>query len=284
MEIVASIKLMKSCVDKLRASGKSIGFVPTMGALHEGHLSLIKKARNDSQYVVVSIFVNPIQFNRNDDLLSYPIDRINDHELALRSGVDFVFEPDAKEMYPDGFDTCINQQTLANRLCGIDRPGHFSGVSTVLAKLFNIIKPHKAYFGEKDFQQTVIVKRLVEDLNIDVKIIILDTVRDIDGIALSSRNRLLSNEERVDALCLYEALKNAKASVKSGVRDSNVIIKSVIEIINSKKNVRKIDYVAIVNRDTLEDVPVVNGHEVIVLAVWIGNVRLIDNCRLSVGD
>lgn len=284
MKIITDIKGMKSFSSKMREEGKSIGFVPTMGALHEGHVSLIRKARDGNECVIISIFVNPAQFDRKDDFLSYPVDRANDHELALKNGVDIVFEPEVDDMYPDGFETYIDQKRLPNRLCGLNRPGHFRGVSTVVTKLFNIVKPHKAYFGEKDLQQSAIIRRLVKDLNMDVEIVVLPTVRSAEGAACSSRNRLLSAEERLDALSLYDALNNAQSLIKSGVRDSREIIGSVIKIINSKKNVKKIDYVSIVNQDTLEDSLTINGQEIIAMAVWIGNTRLIDNCRLTNND
>ncbi|MGR3319787.1 MAG: pantoate--beta-alanine ligase [Candidatus Anammoxibacter sp.] len=282
MKIITDIKEMQFIADKKRGGGDSIGFVPTMGALHKGHLGLIKNARNDNGCVIVSIFVNPAQFDRNDDLLAYPVDRANDHELALESGVDILFEPHADEMYPNGFDTYVDLERLSNRLCGANRPGHFKGVATVVTKLFNIVKPHRAYFGEKDLQQSVIVKRLVKDLHMDVEIVVLPTVRNDDGIACSSRNRLLSIEERVDALSLNDALNNAQSLVKSGVRDAGEIIRSVQKIINSRKSARKIDYISVVNHETLEDIQDINGQESIAVAVWVGNTRLIDNCRLKI--
>ncbi|MGR3177922.1 MAG: pantoate--beta-alanine ligase [Candidatus Anammoxibacter sp.] len=282
MKIITDIKEMQFVAGKTRGEGNSIGFVPTMGALHKGHLSLIKKARDDNGCVIVSIFVNPAQFDRKDDLLAYPVDGANDHELALENGVDILFEPQADEMYPNGFDTYVDLERLSNRLCGANRPGHFKGVATVVTKLFNIVKPHRAYFGEKDLQQSVIVKQLVEDLNMDVEVVALPTVRNDDGVAYSSRNRLLSTEERIDALSLNDALNNAQSMVKSGVRDAGEIIRGVQKIISSKKSVQKIDYISVVNNETLEDIQDINGQESVAVSVWLGNVRLIDNCRLKI--
>ena len=275
--IVTDIKEMKSLVNQLRDKPGSIGFVPTMGALHKGHVSLIKRARAENEHVIVSIFVNPVQFDRQDDLLSYPRDFKNDCDIAGKSGTDIIFVPEAGLMYPDGFVTYVDCKGLSGRLCGADRLGHFKGVATVVIKLFNIVKPHKAYFGQKDFQQTVIIKRIVNDLNLDVEILILPTVRDNNGLACSSRNRLLNNDEQLDALCLYESIKMAGSLIESGVKDSALIIREIVDLINAKKNVKKIDYVSIVDCDTLQDVTVINGKSVIALAVWLGNVRLIDN-------
>ncbi|MGR3219541.1 MAG: pantoate--beta-alanine ligase [Candidatus Anammoxibacter sp.] len=284
MKIITDIKEMQLVAGKIRGDGNSIGFVPTMGALHKGHLSLIKKAKDDTGCVIVSIFVNPTQFDKTDDFLSYPVAGANDHELALENGVDILFEPRADEMYPDGFDTYVDLARLSNRLCGADRPGHFKGVATVVTKLFNIVRPHMAYFGEKDLQQSVIVKQLVEDLNMDIEIVALPTVRNDDGIACSSRNRRLSADERADAISISDALKTAQSMVNAGVRDASDVISRAREIISAKKNVRKIDYISVVNNETLECVKDINGQESIAVAVHVGGVRLIDNCRLLIVD
>lgn len=281
MEIITDIEGMSSFADKALTDGKSIGFVPTMGALHDGHLDLIKEARRGNECVVVSIFVNPVQFDRKDDLESYPVTRRRDHDLSRRNGVDVVFEPEVSAMYPDGCcDTRVEVDGVSGILCGRDRPGHFRGVATVVVKLFNIVRPHKAYFGEKDLQQSVVIRRLAKDLNIGTEIVVLPTVRDKDGMAYSSRNRLLGSHERLDALSICMALNNAKSLVRSGVVDSCEIVRRVTESIRSRKSVTKIDYVAVVDRDTLADAAVVTGRESILVAVWIGNTRLIDNCRL----
>ena len=273
---------MRHISQDVRKENKCIGFVPTMGALHDGHLKLIKEAVKYTDYVVVSIFVNPIQFDKKNDLLSYPVDVFRDHETARKNGVNVIFEPDVDEMYPSGFCTFVDTDGLPEYLCGGDRPGHFRGVSTVVLKLFNIVRPHIAYFGEKDFQQSVIISRMVKDLDMDIKVEVLPTIRDDDGLALSSRNRRLNGLERTDALCLFESIEMAKKLVRSGITDAAEIKKSCRQIINAKRCVRKIDYVSVVNKNTLLDVPFVDKSGLLAMAVWIGDTRLIDNC--SFGD
>ncbi len=281
MKIVSVVEEMKHISRSLHVENKSIGFVPTMGALHDGHLSLIKEAAKYNDYVVVSIFINPIQFDEKKDLLAYPADILRDLEIAKKIGVSVVFKPTVNEMYPSGFCTFVDTEGLPQNLCGSNRSGHFKGVSTVVVKLFNIVKPEIAYFGEKDFQQAVIVTRLVKDLGMDVKIAVLPTVRADDGLALSSRNVRLSGLERGDALCLFEAIKNAKMLVASGVTDATSIKKSCLRIINAKKSVKKVDYVSVVNRDTLLDVPFIDESALLAMAIWVGETRLIDNCSFA---
>ncbi|MBI2560339.1 MAG: pantoate--beta-alanine ligase [Planctomycetes bacterium] len=276
---VSELKLIKSTSG--RGENQTIGFVPTMGALHEGHLSLIRAAQKENDAVVVSIFVNPLQFGPDEDFQRYPRQLERDKELLNQvGGVDTIFYPDAREMYPEGFCTAVEVKELGNRLCGSSRLGHFSGVATVVTKLFNIVKPDAAYFGQKDFQQTVIIKRLIADLNMDVEIKVLPTVRDEDGLALSSRNQYLSREERQDALCLYQALLKAKSLANSGETDAKKIIKEMVNVVNRTQS-SKIDYVSIVNPDTLEDVQEIKDGAVAALAVWIGKTRLIDNIILD---
>ncbi len=281
---------MKDRVSVLKRETHTIGFVPTMGALHEGHLSLARAAKKENSAIVVSIFVNPIQFHAKDstslrscpgeDFERYPRQLERDKEtLHQIGGVDTIFYPDVKEMYCEGFRTSIDVKDLGNRLCGLSRPGHFTGVLTVVTKLFNIIKPDVAYFGQKDFQQNVIIKKMVADLNMDTEIKVMPTVRNKDGLALSSRNQYLSQEERQDALCLYQALLKAKSLVSAGETDARKIINEMAHTISIAKNSR-IDYVSIVNPDTLEDVQEINGGDVAALAVWIGKARLIDNVIL----
>lgn len=284
MEIVKDVCEMRLVVNQLIKDGESIGFVPTMGALHDGHTSLIRKAREDNQVVVVSIFVNHIQFDRKDDLIAYPVQLEKDHKIAKDNGADIIFEPDSDKIYPDGFETFVDLGNLTNFLCGAKRPGHFRGVATIVAKLFNIVKPHNAYFGQKDFQQSVIIKRIVRDLNIDVNIVVMPIVRNFDGLAYSSRNTYLSDNERSDALSIYEALKNARSKVLSGEFDSFKIIKRSCALINSMPSVKEIEYIAIVDCDTLEELKIVNNKAVMVLAVWVGGTRLIDNCKLMDDD
>lgn len=290
MRIITTAKEMKDRVCILREN-QTIGLVPTMGALHEGHLSLIRTAKSENDAVVVSIFVNPIQFGLGEDFDKYPRQLEQDKELIDEiGGVDTIFYPAGREMYPEGFCTSVNTKELGDKLCGLSRPGHFTGVLTIVAKLFNIVKPDVAYFGQKDFQQTVVIKKMVADLNMDVEIRVLPTVRDTDGLALSSRNQYLSGEERQDALCLYQSLLKAKSLVSAGEMDAKKIINEMVNIISPSPyppppggravvGVR-IDYVSIVNPNTLEDVREINGSAVAVLAVWIGKTRLIDNLPL----
>lgn len=280
MRIITTIREMKDRVSALKGENQAVGLVPTMGALHDGHLSLISAAKRENDATVVSIFVNPTQFCPGEDFERYPR-RLEQDKESLRQigGVDTIFYPDAKEMYPEGFCTSVDIKDLENKLCGLSRPGHFGGVLTIVAKLFNIIKPDVAYFGQKDFQQTVIIKKMVANLNMDIEIKVMPTVRDKDGLALSSRNQYLSSEERQDALCLYQALLKAKSLVSAGETDAKKIINEMVNTINHAENSR-IDYVSIVNPDTLEDVREINGEAVATLAVRIGKARLIDNMIL----
>ncbi len=281
MRLITTIREMKDRVSELKKESQTIGLVPTMGALHEGHLSLVRTAKIETNAVVVSIFVNPIQFCPGEDFKRYPRPLAIDRQLLRQiGGVDTIFCPDTKDMYPEGFCTSVNVKGLGNKLCGVSRPGHFEGVATVVTKLFNIVKPDAAYFGQKDFQQTVIIKRLVADLNMNIEIKVLPTVRDKDGLALSSRNQYLSREERQDALCLYKALLKAKSLATAGETDAKKIINEMVNIINRTQNSR-VDYVSIINPDTLEDVREINDSAVAVLAVWIGKTRLIDNMILT---
>ncbi|MGC8765965.1 MAG: pantoate--beta-alanine ligase [Brevinematia bacterium] len=277
MKVVEKVSEMQSISETLRQKGKSIGFVPTMGALHEGHLSLVRKARSENQVVVVSIFVNPIQFGPNEDLAKYPRTFERDYELLKKEKIDFLFFPSPTEMYPDDFETYVNLERLPEHLCGISRPGHFRGVATVVTKLFNIVKPHRSYFGQKDYQQAKIIERMVRDLNIDTKVIVLPIVREEDGLAMSSRNSYLSREERTKAVCLYQSLLLAEKMIKEGeivpIRIKEEMKRKILEIASDAR----IDYIAIVDPETLEDVKFIGERVVVALAVFIGNTRLIDN-------
>lgn len=250
-----------------------------MGALHEGHLSLIKRAKKENDKVVVSIFVNPLQFGKNEDFKQYPRTFDKDCESLSMEGVDILFSPSATEMYPEVFCMSVIVEHLEDKLCGRSRQGHFRGVAVIVTKLFNIIKPDNAYFGQKDFQQTVIIKRLVADLNIDVNIKVSETIRDKDGLALSSRNSYLNKTERQEATCLYRSLTKAKSLVNAGTTNPEEIIHEMEKIINDCKTA-KIDYISIVNPETLELVINVNRGDVAALAVKVGNTRLIDNMIL----
>ncbi len=276
MEIIKTVKEMQKKADVLRKNGKVIGFVPTMGYLHEGHLSLIRIAKKKSDIVVVSIFVNPIQFAPSEDYERYPRDFERDKKLLEKERVDILFFPSVEEMYPDKLLTTVSVKYLTETLCGAKRPGHFDGVTTVVAKLFNIVKPHFAVFGEKDFQQQVVIKKMVKDLNFDVEIITCPTVREPDGLAASSRNEYLSPEERKRATVIYRALKTAEHLIKKGEVNPDKIKKIIQEMIEEKKP-SKIDYVEVVDPDDLHPVDKIEKPVLIAVAVWFGNARLIDN-------
>ena len=271
---------MQEYSDRTRRLDKTIAFVPTMGYLHEGHLSLIRKGREIGDCLVVSIFVNPVQFAPGEDFADYPRDLQRDLELARKNGADVVFTPDDKELYSNGFQTYINLKKLPNHLCGISRPTFFSGVATVVTKLFNIVKPHFALFGQKDYQQLIIIRQMVCDLNFDIEIIGAETVREHDGLAMSSRNVYLTSEQRNSALCLYKSLQKAQALLSSGINDSEKIIASASEIIKSMTNT-EIDYIAICDPQTLGDIKKIDGQALMALAVKVGKTRLIDNAILK---
>lgn len=281
MKIITSIRALRKELTKVRLKVKTIGFVPTMGALHQGHLSLIRQARRENNFVVVSIFVNPIQFGPREDFKKYPRNLKSDASLCRKEGVDIIFYPEAAKLYPAGFKTYVEVSGLSERLCGKRRPGHFRGVATVVMKLFNLINPDIAYFGQKDAQQSIIIRKMVEDLNIPVKIKVLPTVREKDGLALSSRNLYLDKDERRDASVLYRALKLASSLIKGGVKDARKITQKMKALIKTKKRA-KIDYVSIVDTDHLQPIKKINKKCLIALAVWVGDTRLIDNLIVSV--
>ena len=276
MRIVRKVKEMQGIGTNLLKIGKKVGFVPTMGYLHEGHLSLIRRAKRENDIVIVSVFVNPTQFGPNEDFERYPRNLERDAELCRKEGVDFLFNPSADEMYPEGFSTFVEVGSLTEGLCGRSRPGHFRGVATVVTKLLNIVRPTRAYFGEKDFQQLQVIKRLVRDLNIPVEIVGCQIVREKDGLAMSSRNVYLSEEERELALSLYRGLKLAKELFENGERNPKVIKEKVRDFILSHPKT-KIDYVEIVSPESLKPVCKVKEGDVIALAVFVGSTRLIDN-------
>lgn len=280
MKLIDNIQRMAMLSKILKKEGKTIGFVPTMGYLHDGHLSLIKTAKQHTDVAVVSIFVNPKQFSPGEDLEKYPRDLKRDEEIARLAGADVLFYPSSEDMYPDGYSTYVNVDRLSNALCGASRAGHFRGVATVVTKLFGIVKPDIAYFGQKDAQQSIIIKRMVEDLNMDIEIKVLPTVREKDGLAMSSRNMYLSEKERKDALCLNQALNKAEAAVKSGERSAVKIIKMMENVIKEKPTAR-IDYIEAVDTRTLSPIDTVSGDTLLALAVFIGDTRLIDNAILN---
>ncbi|MCM8757843.1 MAG: pantoate--beta-alanine ligase [Candidatus Omnitrophica bacterium] len=278
MRVLHSITSMQKISKEFQRQGKIIGFVPTMGYFHQGHLSLMLQARKDTDKVVVSIFVNPIQFGPKEDFKRYPRDLKRDLKMVKDIGVDIVFCPKEEEMYPEGYKTYVRVKELEDRLCGRFRPGHFQGVCTVVLKLFNIVMPHIAYFGQKDAQQAIIIKRMVKDLNIPVKIKVMPIVRESDGLAMSSRNTYLNKKEREDAVILYRGLQLAKELVKSGINDSAYIIERVKKFILPK--ITKIDYIEIVDYKNLLPLKKIEKEGLLALAVWIGKTRLIDNIIL----
>jgi pantoate--beta-alanine ligase len=276
MKTFAKIGEIKTEIKRQRAEGKSIGFVPTMGFLHEGHLSLVRESLRKTDCTVVSLFVNPTQFGPQEDFEEYPRDLERDADILEKEGVDVVFVPDQNEMYPQSYKTYVEVQDLQDKLCGSSRPGHFKGVCTVVLKLFQIVDPDTAFFGQKDAQQALILKRMVRDLNLSVDIDVLPIVREVDGLALSSRNVYLNAEERKAALCLIKGLKQAEQMIKKGERKSSQIIQTIQQIINSEPMAR-MDYVEVVDLDNLDPLDKIKGEALIALAVYVGKIRLIDN-------
>lgn len=274
---------MQRLVKKLKSEGKTIGFVPTMGYLHEGHLSLARQAREDTDIVVMSIYVNPLQFGPKEDFQRYPRDLKRDVKLAKSVGVDIIFTPSDEEMYPPDYVTYVEVEKLTERLCGQFRPGHFKGVTTVVTKLFNIVKPDIAYFGQKDAQQARVIEKMVEDLNMDIKIKIMPIVREKDGLAMSSRNVYLSSEERKKAVSLYLALRKAEGLISQGEREPEKIIEEMKKIL-VKSGVSRIDYIEIVDSQNLKPLKKIKGKFLIALAVWIGKTRLIDNTIIELDN
>lgn len=284
MRVIKKISECKSTIKKLRGQGYKIGFVPTMGFLHEGHLSLIKMAKRECDKVVLSIFVNPIQFGPNEDFKKYPRDIKRDRVLAEKEGADYIFYPSAKEMYDKDYKTTVEVKELGSIMCGKHRPGHFVGVATAVLKLLNTINAHKAYFGEKDYQQLVLIKKMVNDLNIDTKIIGGPTIREKDGLALSSRNRYLSKEERKNAVILYRCLNSAKDMILKGESDLEKIRKKVLEELRGNIFIRKVDYFEFRDPYTLQEKKEVEKNTKKILAAvaaWIGETRLIDNVLIK---
>ena len=280
MKTIRNLKQMSGFSRQIKHRAKSLGLVPTMGALHAGHLGLIRKARKENDFVVVSIFVNPVQFGPKEDLKNYPRNLKHDEKLCKKAGVDAVFYPDAADMYPMGYKTYVEVEGFSDCLCGKSRPGHFKGVTTVVTKLFNILQPDTAYFGQKDAQQALIIKKMVADLNIPVKVKVMPTLREKDGLAMSSRNVHLNKQERKDALGLYQSLKLARTLFKKGVRDSNKVI-SVMKGLIVKKQTAKIDYVCVMDSQTLKPVKKIKNKCLVGLAVRVGKTRLIDNIILG---
>lgn len=276
IQIVSTVEEVRNIVKAEKAKGKSIGFVPTMGYLHEGHVSLIKKAKEENDFVVVSIFVNPTQFGPNEDYSIYPRDLDRDSKLSEHGGADLIFHPTVDIMYPMGSKTTVEVSDVTERLCGASRPGHFKGVTTVVTKLFNIVAPHRAYFGEKDAQQLTVLQKMVKDLNVDIEIVPCPIVREEDGLAMSSRNVNLTAEDRKAALVLSRSLRTAKEKILQGEKNVGTI-QSLIKSIIEEEPLVAIDYIEIVDGYTLEPIETINGKVLIALAAKVGKVRLIDN-------
>ncbi len=280
MDIVNGIEEVKEIVGGWKAEGQSVGFVPTMGYLHEGHGSLIERARAENDRVVVSIFVNPMQFGPTEDLGTYPRDMDRDAAYCERLGADLIFAPEPEEMYPDGFSSYVDMTVLTEELCGLSRPTHFRGVCTVLTKLFHIVRPDRAYFGQKDAQQLAIVKHMVEDLNMNLEVIGCPIVREADGLAKSSRNTYLSPEERKAALVLSQAVALGEKMVANGERDAVKLIAAMRDHIEAEPLAR-VDYVKAVDGRTMQPVTQVRSPLLVAMAVYIGKTRLLDNFMIQ---
>lgn len=281
MQIITSIKEMQAEAERLRLQGRRIGFVPTMGYLHEGHLSLVRTARQHADVVVMSIFVNPTQFGPTEDYKEYPRDFDRDVALATSAGCHIIFNPAVSDIYPENYLTYVEVEKITGVLCGRSRPTHFRGVTTIVAKLFHIVKPHVAVFGQKDAQQALVIQRMVQDLNFDIKIIVAPIVREKDGLAMSSRNIYLTPEQRLQAVALYEALMMARALIEKGERNAQ-IIKDHIRRHIERLAAATIDYIEIVDTTHLLPLTTLKGEVLIALAVKIGKPRLIDNIILTV--
>ncbi len=279
-KVVSSIDEMKAFSGSVRAQGLTLGLVPTMGYLHEGHMSLVKQSLENCDHTVVSIFVNPTQFGPNEDLAIYPRDLQGDMEKLESVGVDLLFQPDIETMYPKGFKTLVEVEGITDYLCGKSRPDLFKGVATVILKLFNIVSPHHAYFGEKDWQQLAVIETLARDLNLDVCIQRVPIVRESDGLAMSSRNRNLSPEERVKALSLSRSLQKAKENIRQGITSANQIRHSMQQLIEAESGT-EIDYISICDPESFQEKEEIRGRTLIALAVKIGPSRLIDNCVIE---
>jgi len=276
MEIASTVCGVRSIVNQWRTEGLKVGFVPTMGFLHEGHESLIKRAAQENDRVVVSIFVNAKQFDEKEDFSNYPKDMEADIIKCKSAGAHLLFNPRHEEMYAEGFSTYVDMEGLTDNLCGQSRDAHFRGVCTVVTKLFNIVTPHQAYFGQKDAQQVAVVKRMVKDLNFDIAVIECETIRESDGLARSSRNVRLNSEERKAAAVIFQALRLAENKMTEGEKDPVRIQKYIKETLETEKLAR-LDYVEIVGSDTMEPVMKIEGSVLVAVAVFIGNIRLIDN-------
>lgn len=280
MKTIRRIAELRRAIRRARRAGKTIGFVPTMGALHDGHLSLIRAARRQTQVVVVSIFVNPIQFNQKSDFRRYPRTLRQDAALTRQAGADLLFVPSAGEIYPRGFQTFVEVTHLSRRWEGVARPGHFRGVTTVVAKLFHLVEPTIAYFGQKDAQQARIIQQIARDLDFDLRVKVLPTVREAGGLAMSSRNERLSLSQRWRAAAIHNALQEGRRLLKWGSRRTEPVLRRMKQVLRRTPGVR-LEYLAVVDPDSLEPVSTVRGPALIVIAARVGAVRLIDCCRVQ---
>ena len=283
MRVLTTIAEARSLSRELRRAGKTLGFVPTMGALHQGHLSLVDAARASSDFVAVSIFVNPTQFAPNEDFSRYPRTFTEDCRVLEEAGVEFVFAPSVEEMYPSGAGAFVDVGEVGDRLDGASRPGHFRGVATIVAKLFHIVEPDQAFFGQKDAAQMAVLKKMVRDLNFALELIVCPTVHDPDGLALSSRNRYLNRDERRQALVLSRALRRVRQMVETGEHAPQKLIAEGLRILEQEPAVR-LDYLAIVDPDTLIEVPDVRSGALVAVAAFVGSTRLIDNALLQLRE
>lgn len=280
MQTIESPREMQTVSKDLRLAGKTVGLVPTMGYFHEGHLSLMRQARVENDIVVVSLFVNPIQFGRGEDLEKYPRDLKRDSQLAESEGVDYLWTPTAEAMYPEGFSTRVEETELSQGLCGASRPGHFGGVTTVVLKLFNVVQPRHAYFGMKDYQQLRVIEKMTQDLALDMTIVRCPTIREPDGLAMSSRNVYLTPGERTAALALSQSLRQAETSVRSGVRDVSVLLREIEKHLRQQE-LLAVEYIEIRDAESLQPVDHVEKPTLIALAARVGKTRLIDNIVVS---
>lgn len=281
MEVVRDIEGMRDLVERARAAGRLVGLVPTMGFFHEGHLELMRRARTECGVVVVTLFVNPTQFGPSEDYDAYPRDFERDSALAEAVGVDYLFSPEAEEMYPEGFKTTVSVKELSEVMCGEGRPGHFDGVATVVAKLFNIIPAHRAYFGQKDAQQLLVIRMMARDLNFPIEIIAAHTVREEDGLAMSSRNSYLSPEERLAATVLYRSLEAAASLIESGENSAGVIREEMEQVVSAEPLVN-LEYVKICDNIYLQPLSELSGEVLVALAARVGRARLVDNMVFDV--
>ncbi len=283
MEIIHQISELRKKLQKYHRSNKNIGFVPTMGYLHKGHIKLIEEAVQQNEIVVVSIFVNPTQFGPEEDYEEYPRNLKRDAAKSQKAGVDYIFAPDAAEMYSHKYKTFVEVEELTDKLCGSSRPDHFRGVTTVVSKLFNIVEPDRAYFGQKDFQQFQVIKRMVEDLNFSLELKMVPIVREDDGLAVSSRNKYLNQAERNAATILYQALNKGKQMILDNEIDAHKVRKEMENMIKNEE-LAQIDYVKVVDPETLEDIDQIHDKVLLVMAVFIGETRLIDNFFIDINE